>query len=123
MRRVSFDRFKGNNTGLLLWGERGCGKSQILTYATAWSHENQWINFSITDPEAFTSGKTDLFRFKNGLYLQKDLAVKLLKDFKHSNEQILNEFQVDMTHYGKYDISGVKDGEPEPCPRVWDAKR
>jgi len=28
-----------------------------------------------------------------------------------------------MNHYGKYDISGVKDGEPEPCPRVWDAKR
>ena len=28
-----------------------------------------------------------------------------------------------MSIYGKYDISGVKDGEPEPCPRVWDAKR
>jgi len=28
-----------------------------------------------------------------------------------------------MSHYGKYDISGVKDSEPEPCPRVWDAKR
>ena len=86
IRRVSFSRFKGNNTGLLLWGERGCGKSQILTYATAWAHENKWINFSITDPEAFTNGKTDLFRFRNGLYLQKDLAVNLLKDFKHSNE-------------------------------------
>ena len=86
IRRVSFSRFKGNNTGLLLWGERGCGKSQILTYATAWAHEKKWINFSITDPEAFTKGKTDLFRFKNGLYLQKDLAVNLLKDFKHSNE-------------------------------------
>ena len=86
MRRVSFDRFKGNNTGLLLWGERGCGKSQILTYATAWAHETKWINFSITDPEAFTGGMTELFRFKNGLYLQKDLAVNLLKDFRHANE-------------------------------------
>ena len=28
-----------------------------------------------------------------------------------------------MSHYGKYDISGVRDGEPEPCPRVWDEKR
>jgi small subunit ribosomal protein S29 len=28
-----------------------------------------------------------------------------------------------MAHYGNYDISGVKDSEPEPCPRVWDAKR
>jgi len=28
-----------------------------------------------------------------------------------------------MSHYGKYDISGIKDGEPEPCPRVWDEKK
>ena len=28
-----------------------------------------------------------------------------------------------MSVYGKIDISGVKDGEPEPCPRVWDAER
>jgi len=28
-----------------------------------------------------------------------------------------------MSEYGKYDISGIRDDEPEPCPRVWDAKR
>jgi hypothetical protein len=28
-----------------------------------------------------------------------------------------------MSIYGKFDISGVKDGDPEPCPRIWDAKR
>ena len=28
-----------------------------------------------------------------------------------------------MSKYGKYDISGIKDGDPEPCPRVWDAER
>lgn len=39
IRRVSLPRFKGVNTGLLLWGPRGCGKSQILTYVTAWAHE------------------------------------------------------------------------------------
>lgn len=55
--------------------------------------------------------------------MQKDLAVKLLKDFRHSNEQILNEFEVDMSVYGKYDISGIRDGEGEPCPRIWDEKR
>lgn len=27
VRRVSLDGFKGNNTGLILWGEGGCGKS------------------------------------------------------------------------------------------------
>ena len=33
------------------------------------------------------------------------------------------EMEVDMNLYGKFDISGVKDGDPEPCPNVWDAKR
>lgn len=28
-----------------------------------------------------------------------------------------------MNRYGKYDISGVKDGDPEPCPKVWDDER
>jgi small subunit ribosomal protein S29 len=44
-------------------------------------------------------------------------------DFRHANEQILSEFDVNMTHYGKYDISGIRDGEPEPNPKVWDPLR
>jgi len=69
IRRASFPRFKGNNTGMLLWGERGCGKSQILSYTTAWAHEQRWVNFTISNPEEFVGGKTETFRWKNGLYL------------------------------------------------------
>ena len=35
----------------------------------------------------------------------------------------MREHDVDMSLYGLYDISGVRDDEPEPCPRVWDADR
>lgn len=28
-----------------------------------------------------------------------------------------------MSLYGKVDYTGVKDGDPEPVPRYWDAKR
>ena len=28
-----------------------------------------------------------------------------------------------MSIYGTYDISGIKDGEPEHCPRFWDPLR
>eukprot|EP00351_Strombidinopsis_sp_SopsisLIS2011_P004792 CAMPEP_0116881810 /NCGR_PEP_ID=MMETSP0463-20121206/13867_1 /TAXON_ID=181622 /ORGANISM="Strombidinopsis sp, Strain SopsisLIS2011" /LENGTH=49 /DNA_ID=CAMNT_0004534017 /DNA_START=1377 /DNA_END=1526 /DNA_ORIENTATION=- len=28
-----------------------------------------------------------------------------------------------MERYGHYDITGVRDTEPEPCPRTWDAMR
>jgi len=36
---------------------------------------------------------------------------------------LLRQTDVDMSIYGKYDITGVKDGDPEPCPRLWDERR
>jgi hypothetical protein len=74
IRRVSFNRFKGYNTGCLLYGERGCGKSQILTYLTAWAHEKQWVNLTISDPQAILGGDGAIFRHKDGLYLQFEVA-------------------------------------------------
>jgi hypothetical protein len=68
IRRVGGFRFKGNNTGCLLWGERGTGKSSILSYMTAWAHEKKWVNFTISDPQALLTGSSTLFRYKNGLY-------------------------------------------------------
>lgn len=87
IRRASFPRFKGNNTGALLWGERGCGKSQILTYCTAWAHDaDNWINMTLSNSEDMVSGRSPALRWKNGLYLQKPMAVQMLQDFKTSNE-------------------------------------
>ena len=123
IRRAALPKFKGANSGLLLWGERGCGKSQILTYCTAWAHEQKWFNITISNPEEFVGGKNSTFRYKNGLYLQQDFAKSMLEAIRHSNEELMREFDVDMAHYGKFDISGVKDGDPEPCPRKWDPRR
>ena len=108
---------------MLFWGERGTGKSQILSYVTAWAHEKKWINLTISNHEDLVGGNFDILRHKNGLYLQFDLGKELLLDFKHANEQFLTEFDVDMSYYGKYDISGIRDGEPEPNPKVWDPLR
>lgn len=78
IRSASNFRFKGNNTGALLWGERGTGKSQILAYVAAWAHENQWINFTISNHEDLLGYKNadpegpigfEVLRHKNGLYL------------------------------------------------------
>lgn len=57
IRRVSLPNFKGANSGLMLWGNRGCGKSQILTYVSAWAHENKWAVVNIPRCEAYTDGK------------------------------------------------------------------
>lgn len=61
--------FKGFNTGGLLWGEKGCGKSQILAYLTAWAHENQWINVTVASCQEFVNGEWETDRMENGLYL------------------------------------------------------
>ena len=123
VRKITNKGFKGAFSGALLWGEQGCGKSQILSYLTAWAHDSEWCSLAITDHERFVNATTDIFRFKNGLYLQHDLAQQLCKEFLTSNEQLLRDQDVDMSVYGGYDISGIRDDEPEPCPRVWDELR
>ena len=72
VRRVGVAKgaFKGFNTGGLLWGEKGCGKSQILAYLTAWAHENAWVNVSLPHANDICEDTDHLpERMKNGLYL------------------------------------------------------
>jgi hypothetical protein len=57
---------------------------------------------------------------ENGLYLQHSLATRMLSDLKLQNEEIFRQFPVDMSRYGQYDITGNKDADGEPCPRVYD---
>jgi hypothetical protein len=71
----------------------------------------------------FTDGNEETFRYKNGLYLQNPLGKRFLEDLKFSNEKLLRDTDVNLNIYGKMDISGVKDGDHEPCPRVWDEER
>lgn len=78
---------------------------------------------TVPNCEMFTDGTEEIYRHKNGLYTQNDLTQSYLQDFKTSNELLLRNTDVDMSIFGKYDITGVKDGDPEPCPRVWDPRR
>ena len=39
--------FKGFNSGCFLTGWQGAGKSGVLTYVTAWAHENEWVVISV----------------------------------------------------------------------------
>ena len=71
MRRVALQQgaFKGFNTGGLLWGETGCGKSQILAYLTAWAHENSWINITVPSCLELVDSTHLVERMDDGLYL------------------------------------------------------
>jgi hypothetical protein len=41
---------------------------------SAWAHENRWAVVNVPKCEAYTDGRQEIFRFKNGLYLQPILA-------------------------------------------------
>lgn len=62
-------------------------------------------------------------RHINGLYLQPQLAKELLEDLKISNQARFEEMKVNLDLYGKFDMTGIHDDEPEPCPRVFDPRR
>lgn len=36
---------------------------------------------------------------------------------------MLGQTEVDLSRYGRIDLSGLKDGEPHPNPKVWDSER
>lgn len=78
--------FKGFNSGGLLWGEAGCGKSQVLAYLAAWAHENSWINITVPSCTEFADASFLAERMENGLYLQFELAQRFLTDMRTQNE-------------------------------------
>ena len=60
---------------------------------------------------------------ENGLYLQPDLAKRMLNDMATQNEEIFSEFKINLDHYGKYDLTGHKVEDGEACPRTYDPIR
>ena len=126
VRRVGVAKgaFKGFNTGGLLWGEKGCGKSQILAYITAWAHENNWVNLSFPHCDQVMEDLNHRpERMENGLYLQVNLAARLLNDIYTANEAAFKEMDVNLDLYGKIDMTGVHEDDDDPCPREYDPIR
>jgi small subunit ribosomal protein S29 len=123
MREYALQGFKGFNTGCLLWGRSGSGKSGALSYVIAWAHENNWAVVAIPRARKFTHGGIHIERHLNGLYMQPQLAKELLEDLRIANQQKFDDFKVNLDIYGKFDMTGIHDDEPEPCPRTFDPRR
>ena len=54
------------------------------------------------------------------MYLQPELAERMLNDLKIQNEQTFKNLKVDMNLYGKIGMTGVHEDDGEPFPRTWD---
>ena len=105
--------------GVLLTGE-GNGKSMILAYLHAWAKENGWFVVPVPDVKKYTREGFPIERHLSGVYFQPELATHLLRDIKIVNYELLQQIEVDLSIYGKCNIAGVRDDEPEPNPVVWD---
>lgn len=78
-----FSNFVGLNSGIMLTGSRGAGKSGVLNFLNLWAIKNDWIVAPLFKSSTLTKNKTMIRRHNiTGLYLQNDLAVEWLKDFK-----------------------------------------
>jgi len=81
--------FQGINSGLLLHGVRGSGKSGALIYSAMWAHKMGWVVVSVPNVHQWTQiGEFELRRHhKTGLYLQQEYAVEFLEQFKTGKER------------------------------------
>jgi len=128
--------FKGFNTGALLYGEGGNGKSMTLAYLHAWAKESGWVVFAVNDPRKFTHASYDLERHPSGTFVQPELAKEFLLDFKIINYNILKNAKIEYNtmhnesgetensyKYGKHDFAGNCIDDPEANPILWDERR
>jgi small subunit ribosomal protein S29 len=124
MREFGLKHFIGFNSGAIASGIRGAGKSGLLMYATMWAHKNNWIVVNPPDAYFLTQNRQRLRRHHDsGLYLEFAKAQAFLKAFKTSNYELVKDIPVDMKLYGKYNLAGVHDEEPEPIPVTYDKVR
>ena len=121
--RTLIKDFKGFNSGCLLTGEAGCGKSQILTYLHAWAKENNWIVLPIPRATKFTKDPSEIERHPTGMYMQHVFAQELLLDLKIINYEILKFYPVNLKMYGKFDMAGNREGDSEAVPIYYDKER
>lgn len=117
--RTLLPEFKGFNTGVLLTGE-GNGKSMILAYLHAWAKESGWFVVPVGDLKKYTRQEFPIERHLSGIYFQPELASHFLTDIKVVNHELLRNTLVDLKEYGKFNIVGTKDDDPEPNPILWD---
>jgi small subunit ribosomal protein S29 len=123
------------NSGLMLYGDAGTGKSGVLNYVISWAHQKNWVVmkvrncFHITHPHDLLGKDEEISmhplekHLESRLFLDYVNSGRILKDFMTANEDLLRQIPVDKSLYGKINIVGVHDGEPTAVPNAYNAWR
>ena len=100
---------RGFNSGILLTGQAGSGKSMIMNYVKLWAIQNNWIVCTVNASE-FVDDFRQYDPHECGLFIQHDLARDWLVQFKQTNFANL-DVEIDYEIYGKCNYAGVYDNE------------
>ena len=116
-----YSNFLGMNSGLMLYGDKGAGKSGVLNYVATWAWKNGFILLKMPSAHHVMHTPCKFVRHEESkLFLQFDHAKELLDDFVATNEKILASIPVDLSLYGKFNITGCHEDEPTPVPNTYD---
>jgi len=135
IQKYGLDNKLSFNSGMMLHGDAGTGKSGVLNYVTAWAHSKNWVVmkvrncFHITHPKELLGKDEEISmhpvekHLESRLFLDYVNSGRVLKDFMTANEEILRQIPVNRSLYGKMNIVGVHDNEPVPVPNAYNAWR
>jgi len=119
----------------MIYGDGGTGKSGVLNYAAAWAHSRNWVVlkvrncYQLSQPQEFFKKDKQLRidpwvkHLDSRLFIDELQSSRLLYEFKKSNKDLLKQIPVNMDLYGKFNIVGVHDDEPNPVPNIYDPWR
>lgn len=113
--------FLGINSGAMLYGDKGAGKSGVLAFATAWAWKNNWVVVKVPSVHRLTQEKIPFKRHEESrLYLQPELAKEFLDDLIKTNEHLLENIPVNLEKYGFFNFTGCHENEPIAVPNTYD---
>ena len=117
--------FVSFNSNILFFGKRGTGKSTNLYAITMWAYKSKWIVAKLPSAYLATHNRVEtlIYHPDSRLHLQYDFAIKILEDLFSCNREIFSEMEVDLNLYGKFNLSGVHDEEPNPVPNFYIEER
>lgn len=120
LKSFGYKEMVGFNSNILLYGDKGTGKSGILNYIAAWGWQNNWILLKIPSAHRLTQEKIDFERHEETrLFLQNTLAKEVLDDLLITNKHLLEKIQFNSDLYGYIGISGTHDEEPPAVPNTF----
>lgn len=105
---ASFNYSTPSCKSVFLGGLGGTGKSMILAYAAMYAFKNNWIVINVPNVHKWTQDHlaTPVKMF-NGLFVIDEHVVEWLDEFKTANEHLLKDMKVDLSLYGKMDLTGT----------------